>query len=492
MPVRPTRLGTRPIAFVATCVVAAGLLVAVVPATAAPAPTPPPNPTPGQISAAQSAKNSLGAEVGRLSGQVAAAQSQLQQLQGQAELAEQKVAFAISKVRLTKQAETRAKARVRAASRTVEIAHTAFLQYVQSSYLTGTPNTSTGSLLTASNPNELLQQSALQRYEARSKVNAIGRMQTATVAKSNADAAARRATKRAKAAKANATRQERLAYAAVTAEAQQKATLQQTLSISSAQLLSAQSRLATLNHEHTQFVAYQAEQRRIRLARAARVRRERLQAERAHQRLLAEQRQQAQERKREREQAASGGGSSNGGSSSSGSSGTHHSHHHSGGSGGGSAPPPSSGGGGWTAAKGREAVHRAMSELGMPYAWAGGGNYGPSYGVCSSADGAPNDCNVRGFDCSGLAMYAWGPYLTMDHYSVNEYSQAGSTHPGIGSLKPGDLLFYSSNGSVSGIHHVAVYKGHGEIIQAPYSGAYVEVSSMYDPGSIFGATRPLT
>ena len=154
--------------------------------------------------------------------------------------------------------------------------------------------------------------------------------------------------------------------------------------------------------------------------------------------------------------------------------------------------PVHASGGSWTAARGRAAVARARTTLGTPYAWAGGGSSGPSYGVCDASNGAPNDCYVRGYDCSGLAMYSWGPYKSMPHYAAAQYNQAGSYHPSLSKLKPGDLLFWSNTSRASGIHHVAIYIGNGKIIQAPYSGGYVEISSMYDPGSIFGATRPLT
>jgi hypothetical protein len=39
---------------------------------------------------------------------------------------------------------------------------------------------------------------------------------------------------------------------------------------------------------------------------------------------------------------------------------------------------------------------------------------------------------------------------------------------------------------------VAIYIGGGEIVEAPYSGAYVRTASLYEYGSYFGATRPLT
>lgn len=135
-------------------------------------------------------------------------------------------------------------------------------------------------------------------------------------------------------------------------------------------------------------------------------------------------------------------------------------------------------------------MRRALAELGVPYAWAGGGSYGPGRGVCDASNGAPNDCYVIGFDCSGLALYAWG--ASWAHYAMLQYSEAGSFHPSAGQLRPGDLIFWSFNGRQSGIHHVAIYRGNGQIIEAPYSGGYVQVSSLYEYGGFFGATRPLT
>ena len=59
----------------------------------------------------------------------------------------------------------------------------------------------------------------------------------------------------------------------------------------------------------------------------------------------------------------------------------------------------------------------------------------------------------------------------MDHYAPNQYTQAGSFHPSTGQLMPGDLVFWSDNGTVGGIGHVAIYIGNGNVVQAPFSGA---------------------
>jgi cell wall-associated NlpC family hydrolase len=54
-------------------------------------------------------------------------------------------------------------------------------------------------------------------------------------------------------------------------------------------------------------------------------------------------------------------------------------------------------------------------------------------------------------------------------------------------------VFWSSNGSAGGIHHVAVYVGNGNVIQAPESGDVIKITPLnaVDWG-YFGATRPLT
>ncbi|MGN6610034.1 MAG: NlpC/P60 family protein [Jatrophihabitans sp.] len=145
----------------------------------------------------------------------------------------------------------------------------------------------------------------------------------------------------------------------------------------------------------------------------------------------------------------------------------------------------------WTPAMAASAVHRALQRIGLPYAWAGGNLAGPTRGVCA-AGAARNDCKIVGFDCSGLVLWAWGPYIQMAHYAATQYG-SGRIHPRPTQLLPGDLLFWSSNGTVAGIHHVAMYVGDGNVIQAPESGDIVRITPMASVASgYFGATRPLS
>jgi len=115
------------------------------------------------------------------------------------------------------------------------------------------------------------------------------------------------------------------------------------------------------------------------------------------------------------------------------------------------APPPSPGGA-------QQAIRYAEAQLGEPYVWG------------ASGPGA--------WDCSGLTMRAWqsaGRYLP--HYSVAQY-EAG-VPISVTDLRPGDLVFWSTNGQPSGIHHVAMYIGGGQIIHAPRTGRPVEIDNMY-------------
>ncbi|WP_375478621.1 IPT/TIG domain-containing protein [uncultured Jatrophihabitans sp.] len=148
----------------------------------------------------------------------------------------------------------------------------------------------------------------------------------------------------------------------------------------------------------------------------------------------------------------------------------------------------------WTAAMGATALRRARSWLGVPYSWAGGSGAGPTTGVCAH-NGGDLDCHVIGFDCSGLALYSWSPYKHLAHYAATQHNQAGRFHPTIGQLMPGDLVFFSGY-LANGIGHVAVYQGHGMVIQAEQSGTTVMRSRLVDvianSGRYRGAVRPMS
>ena len=75
--------------------------------------------------------------------------------------------------------------------------------------------------------------------------------------------------------------------------------------------------------------------------------------------------------------------------------------------------------------------------------------------------------------------------MYIPHSSAAQYSSL--PHVPLGSVQPGDLIFYYSP-----ISHVALYIGGGQIVHArnPGPGGEVQVSSMYGYSSPVGASRP--
>ncbi|MGW5072377.1 NlpC/P60 family protein [Rhodococcus sp. NPDC004095] len=120
------------------------------------------------------------------------------------------------------------------------------------------------------------------------------------------------------------------------------------------------------------------------------------------------------------------------------------------------------------------AIDRAMSQLGVPYAWGGGDENGPTLGIRDGgvAD-SYGDFNKVGFDCSGLMIYAFaGIGISLPHYTGYQYT-AGEQVP-TSQMKRGDMVFYGPNAS----QHVALYLGNGEMLEAPQSGSFVKISPL--------------
>ncbi|MFD0383853.1 C40 family peptidase [Streptomyces stramineus] len=124
------------------------------------------------------------------------------------------------------------------------------------------------------------------------------------------------------------------------------------------------------------------------------------------------------------------------------------------------------------AAPGRDlepAVAYALAQVGDAYALGGNG--------------------PRRWDCSGLVQQAYRkagvrlPRIAADQYRATAPVKRGS-------LRRGDLVFWTSNGRVSGIHHVAVYLGGGRYVEAPRPGKKVRIStfSHYSP-NLYGRIR---
>ena len=145
---------------------------------------------------------------------------------------------------------------------------------------------------------------------------------------------------------------------------------------------------------------------------------------------------------------------------------------------------------GRTSDRGQRVVDAALRWLGTTYAWGGGNASGPTLGI---RDGGVadrfGDYKKIGFDCSGLTLNAWAQVgVSLPHYSA--YQFAGQPKIGRDELQAGDLVFWAYNTSdPTTIHHVAIWMGNGQIVEARNSGTVVKVSSMDWDGYI-GAVRP--
>ena len=131
----------------------------------------------------------------------------------------------------------------------------------------------------------------------------------------------------------------------------------------------------------------------------------------------------------------------------------------------------------------RVAINAAFDHIGVPYSWGGGDENGPTYGFAQGA-------GTRGFDCSGLTLYAYAQAgIRLDHYSGSQYGQ-GKRISSRADLVPGDLMFFATDTSnPATIHHVGIYLGNDKILEAPYTGSVVRVGSSIR-NDFIGGTRP--
>ena len=133
-------------------------------------------------------------------------------------------------------------------------------------------------------------------------------------------------------------------------------------------------------------------------------------------------------------------------------------------------PEPGGGSSSGSASAGQDAVAWAKQKLGLPYQWGGAG--------------------PGSYDCSGLTMRAWQQAgVQLPHSSRLQYRQVDKI--AYSQLRAGDLLFFATNtADPETIHHVAMYVGGGEMIEAPYTGANVRITALRRSGAMPYAGRP--
>lgn len=99
------------------------------------------------------------------------------------------------------------------------------------------------------------------------------------------------------------------------------------------------------------------------------------------------------------------------------------------------------------------AIAEARRQIGKPYEW---GAAGPD-----------------SFDCSGLTLWSWrAGGKSLPHSSRSQWT--ATSRVDFDAIKPGDLLFYGDP-----IHHVGLYIGNGQMIEASQTGTPVRYAPIY-------------
>src|SRR5581483_5491046 len=124
------------------------------------------------------------------------------------------------------------------------------------------------------------------------------------------------------------------------------------------------------------------------------------------------------------------------------------------------APPPAA------PSAGQTALDWAETQIGKPYGWAAAG--------------------PDAYDCSGLTMAAYHVAgISLAHSAGDQYG-AGAHFP-LSEAQPGDLVFWAEGGS--GITHVGLYVGQGQVLHAPRSGETVRIEAIWPDGLLGTVTR---
>ncbi|MCT9929816.1 C40 family peptidase [Planotetraspora sp. A-T 1434] len=116
------------------------------------------------------------------------------------------------------------------------------------------------------------------------------------------------------------------------------------------------------------------------------------------------------------------------------------------------------------------AVQAALRMRGIPYAWGGGGPAGPSFGIGRGAQ-------TRGFDCSGLAEYAWAKAGARIGGDTSAQWKTG-IHVPRSQIRAGDLIFFAYNtANPRTIHHVGIAIDATHMVHAPHTGSTVRIDT---------------
>ncbi|GAA1648985.1 hypothetical protein GCM10009733_052650 [Nonomuraea maheshkhaliensis] len=124
-----------------------------------------------------------------------------------------------------------------------------------------------------------------------------------------------------------------------------------------------------------------------------------------------------------------------------------------------------------TLTRGQIAAAAALTQLGVSFSWGGGSTKGPTLGIGRGA-------TTRGFDCSGLTLYAWSRAgIRLSHHTAAQFRQ-GRKIP-LRARRTGDLLFFG--GTPGAPTHVALFLTGTLMIHAPKTGDVVRKANFNTP-----------
>ena len=423
-------------------------------------------PSQSQVDKANAATQAKAQQIGQAEAQLAAANASLDKLNNQVEAVVEAYDGAMAKVDAAQQHLATAQSNLMAANKARDDAQIQMNQFAAASYRGAGGLDRLSALMTSDSPGAFLTRASTLSALARHEQSVISLMTSTQDAQASAQDAANAALADQQVQLQAAAKAKDAAIAAVNAQAGQIAAINANQLNLNAQLAVLRGTAKDLATARADGLRRQAEEAAAAAAaaKAAAARAAAARAAAAAAALAAQKRAAALAQQQAAAAAARQGGNGGGGSSADGGSSGYTNN------GGGLVPP-----GGHsisTPAQRQGAIAFAESQIGVWYRWAGAGEVGPTV----TSTGIQK---LPGYDCSGLTMEAYAAVgISLAHYTGAQWDEG--LHVSQAQLQPGDLVFFATNtNDPSTIHHVGIYIGNGQMVDAPATGEQIGIHNAF-------------
>ena len=423
-------------------------------------------PSQSQVDKANAATQAKAQQIGQAEAQLAAANASLDKLNNQVEAVVEAYDGAMAKVDAAQQHLATAQSNLMAANKARDDAQIQMNQFAAASYRGAGGLDRLSALMTSDSPGAFLTRASTLSALARHEQSVISLMTSTQDAQASAQDAANAALADQQVQLQAAAKAKDAAVAAVNAQAGQIAAINANQLNLNAQLAVLRGTAKDLATARADGLRRQAEEAAAAAAaaKAAAARAAAARAAAAAAALAAQKRAAALAQQQAAAAAARQGGNGGGGSSADGGSSGYTNN------GGGLVPP-----GGHsisTPAQRQGAIAFAESQIGVWYRWAGAGEVGPTV----TSTGIQK---LPGYDCSGLTMEAYAAVgISLAHYTGAQWDEG--LHVSQAQLQPGDLVFFATNtNDPSTIHHVGIYIGNGQMVDAPATGEQIGIHNAF-------------